>query len=187
MIISISAVASSRARRFSRQQPAAQLACSGAWSFGTREEISMQNLPHIYRVVADAELDRDVILSGDGLDPLPSAPPAEFGGPGDKWSPETLLVASVADCFILSFRAIARASKFSWTSLKCEVEGILERNEGVTKFTKFKVRATLSMPQDAKEERANRLLEKAEESCLITNSLTGATHLEIVLSRTSES
>lgn len=76
----------------------------------TREEISMENYPHIYRIVADAELDRDVILSGDGLDPLPSAPPAEFGGPGDKWSPETLLVASVADCFILSFRAVARAS-----------------------------------------------------------------------------
>ena len=90
----------------------------------------MQDFPHHYRVGATAEPDGDVSLTGDGLDAIASAPPAEFGGPGDRWSPETLLVAAVADCFILSFRVIARASKLPWISLKCEVEGTLERREG---------------------------------------------------------
>jgi peroxiredoxin-like protein len=138
----------------------------------------MQNLPHHYEVVATAEEGGDVSITGNGLEAIPAAPPVEFGGPGDKWSPETLLVASVAGCFILSFRAIARASKLSWISLQCNVEGILERKEGVTRFTEFVVHAILSVPQDANEDRAHRLLEKAEETCLITNSLSSTIRLD---------
>jgi len=145
----------------------------------------MHELPHHYKIEASAELDGDAILSGDRLDTIPSASPVEFGGPGDRWSPETLLVAAVAGCFILSFRAIARASKLSWTSLKCEVDGTLERVEGAMKFTRFVVHATLDVPQDTNEERAHRLLEKAEKSCLITNSLSGETQLDAKVQKAS--
>jgi peroxiredoxin-like protein len=138
----------------------------------------MQDFPHHYKILAAAEVEGDVELSGHGLDAISSSPPAEFGGPGNRWSPETLLVAAVADCFILSFRAIARASKLSWVTLKCEVDGTLERSGGSTKFTKFLLRATLEVPKEANVERAHRILEKAEESCLITNSLSAATYLE---------
>ena len=138
----------------------------------------MHELPHHYKVEASAGPDGEATLSGDRLDPIPSASPVEFGGPGDRWSPETLLVAAVAGCFILSFRAIARASKLSWMSLKCEVDGTLERVEGGIKFTQFVVHATLDVPQDTNEERAHRLLEKAERSCLVTNSLSGETQLD---------
>ena len=141
----------------------------------------MQDLPHHYRVAANAGPEGEVSLSSEKLETLPSAPPAEFGGPGDRWSPETLLVAAIADCFILSFRAIARASKLSWLSLSCDVEGTLERKDGKTRFTEFKVNATLNVPQDANEERAQQLLEKAEASCLITNSLSGTSHLNAVV------
>jgi len=143
----------------------------------------VQDLPHHYKVVAAADVDGDVRLAGDGLEPIVSAPPVEFGGPGGRWSPESLLVAAVADCFILSFRAIARASKLSWLNLECEVNGTLERSDGATKFTQFDIRATLSVPEDTREERARRILEKAEASCLITNSLSGATHLSAMVSR----
>ena len=141
----------------------------------------MTELPHHYKASAEAEHDGDVSLTSSGLQSLVSAPPVEFGGPGDKWSPETLLVASVADCFVLSFRAIARASKLSWTSISCEVEGTLERKDRTTKFTQFAVHATLFVPSGTDEERAHRLLEKAEENCLITSSLSAVTHLEAVV------
>ncbi len=74
---------------------------------------------------------------------LATAPPAEFDGPGDRWSPETLLCAAVADCLILSFRGVARAKKLPWTSLQCEVQGTLNRIEGKTHFTHILVRAAL--------------------------------------------
>ena len=138
----------------------------------------MQDLPHHYRIMANAASEGNVSISGEKLETLQSAPPEEFGGPGDRWSPETLLVAALADCFILTFRAIARASKLSWLSLSCEVEGILDRSERVVKFTEFTVKATLKVPSDSKEANAMRILEKAEQSCLITNSLSGTTHFD---------
>src|SRR6185437_15854167 len=59
----------------------------------------MQPFPHRYEVSARASAEGDVTLESYQLPALKSASPAEFGGPGDRWSPETLLVGAVADCF----------------------------------------------------------------------------------------
>jgi len=145
----------------------------------------MQDLPHLYTVAAAAGPNGDIDVSSDGVETIVSGPPQEFGGPGGQWSPETLLVAAVADCFILSFRAIARASKLSWNALSCEVDGKLERSDGMLRFTEFAVRATLVAPEETTDERALRILEKADKSCLVTNSLSSTTRLEAVISRAS--
>lgn len=138
----------------------------------------MQDLPHHYLISASAETEGNIVLKADNLPQLVSAPPAEFGGPGDQWSPEHLLVASVADCFILTFRAVARASKLAWSNLEASAEGVLDRVDRVTQFTAITVRATLAVPAGTDIEKARRLLQKAEEACLITNSLKASTHLE---------
>ena len=117
-------------------------------------------------------------LTAAGLPAIASAPPREFDGPGDRWSPEDLLCASVADCFILSFRAVARASKLSWLHLNCRVEGTLERVDGITKFTQFVTYAELKVPPGTDVERSKLLLDKAEHGCLIANSLTATRSLE---------
>ena len=138
----------------------------------------MQDFPHHYAVTASAEVGANVRLDAPGLETLESAGPAEFGGPGDRWSPETLLVASVADCFVLSFRATASASKMDWISLRCDVIGDLEKVDRITQFTKFTLRARLEVPPGIREGKAERLLEKAEHSCLITNSLKAPSTLD---------
>ena len=118
------------------------------------------------------------MLDSPGTASIESAPPVEFGGPGGLWSPETLLVAAVADCFVLSFRAIARASKLEWQTLSCDVEGVLEQVERQTRFTRFNQRVRLEIPVGVNTDKARRLLEKAEHACLITNSLSAEVHLE---------
>ena len=138
----------------------------------------MHPFPHHYRTTASAQSEGDVTISGAGLPDISSAPPEEFGGPGDKWSPESLLVAAVADCFILSFRAIARASKLEWTALECEVSGTLDRPDRVTQFTQMDVSAALTVPPGTDVEKAEKLLHKAEQSCLISNSLKAERALE---------
>lgn len=138
----------------------------------------MQSLPHHYTVAASALPEGDVSLNSGGLDPIYSAPPIEFGGQGNRWSPENLLVAAVADCFILSFRAIASVSQLSWTALSCEVAGTLERVDGVTKFTAFEIIARLTVSPETPDEKAQRVLEKAEATCLVANSLSASTHLQ---------
>jgi len=138
----------------------------------------MQELPHLYRVTAEGAIEGGVELRADRLPVLSTAPPAEFGGPGDRWSPETLLVGAVADCFILTFRAVARASRLPWTSLQCRVAGTLDRVERVTQFTRVDIHARLSVPAHADPELARRSLEKAESGCLISNSLKADVHLD---------
>lgn len=141
----------------------------------------MQDLPHHYRVAARGEPEGDVHLLADGVEAIVSGPPVEFGGPGGQWSPETLLVAAVADCFILSFRAIARASRLPWTSVECNAEGKLERVDGAMRFTEFTVNATLQVPPDTDEQKAHRILEKAEATCLVTNSMSADRRLNAVV------
>ena len=89
----------------------------------------MQDYPHRYKAAAQGAAEGVIDTGSPGLESIPAMPPPEFDGPGDKWSPETLLVASVANCFILTFRAVARASKFEWSSLTVEVDGVLDRIE----------------------------------------------------------
>ena len=138
----------------------------------------MQDFPHKYQVGASAAPDSHVSLESDGMPTITSAPPAEFGGPGDQWSPEHLLVSAVADCFILTFRAVSGASKLDWTRLECSAEGTLDRIERVTSFTAFTVHARLTVPAGTDEEKARRLLQKSEDACLITSSLKADSHLE---------
>ena len=138
----------------------------------------MQPFPHHYSIVATAAVEGDVTLQGERLPPLASATPTEFGGPGDRWSPETLFVAAVADCFILTFRAIAAASRLSWDAIECQVTGTVERIDRVTQFTALEMRAHLIVPSGGHEDQAHRLLLKAEDTCLVTNSLKVRPHLE---------
>lgn len=131
----------------------------------------MHAFPHHYQVSAYASAEGDVSLKADKLADIPSQAPAEFGGPGDRWSPETLLTAAVADCFALGFRAIAAASKVAFTELNVDVEGVLDREGRAMKFTEMHISAELVVPEGVDADKAERLLHKAEESCLITNSL----------------
>jgi organic hydroperoxide reductase OsmC/OhrA len=137
----------------------------------------MHPYPHQYSISAAASATGSVTLSGAGLPDIASAPPVEFDGPGDQWSPEGLLCAALADCFVLTFRAIARASKFEWQDLSCRVEGVLERFEGVAQFTGFTTHAVLRVPAGADRARAQALMDKAEKGCLIANSVRGTRHL----------
>ena len=136
-----------------------------------KEDTVMQALPHNY-VVAASQEENKISLQSPALQPIDSAAPAEFGGPGDLWSPETLLTAAIADCFILSFKAIATASKFSYMQLSCDVEAILDRVDRVTRFTEVTIKPHLTIDSSDHQSTGDKLLHKAETTCLITNSLT---------------
>ena len=138
----------------------------------------MHPYPHLYTVRASASPAGPVPVNSPGLPELMTAPPAEFDGPGDLWSPETMLCAAVANCFLLSFRGVARAAKFEWHSLECSVEGRLDRVEGKTRFTQVVVNATLRVPAGSDEAKALKHLERAEHVCLISNSLVAERRLE---------
>jgi uncharacterized OsmC-like protein len=107
-----------------------------------------------------------------------SAPPRDYDGPGDAWSPEHLLLASVEACFMFTFRAVAQASKFEFMSLDLAVEGTVDRKNGVTRFTEIVLTARLALPPGADLDRARRILDKGKTACLVTASLSTPLLLE---------
>jgi len=138
----------------------------------------MSDLPHLYTVNVAGTPENNLVTSANNLPDLATAPPKSFGGPGDKWSPEDLLIAAVANCTVLSFKAIARASKLDWISIECESQGVLDKVDRKIQFTKINTRAKLVIPSSSDSEKALKLLNKAEEVCLISNSLTAESHIE---------
>ena len=141
----------------------------------------MQGRPHNYNASAEASPTSLVTTRVEGKDELAVAPPSSFGGPGNVQSPEDLQVAAVASCFILSFKAIAAASKLEWGNLVVTVDGSLDQVDRAIQFTAFETRAELSLPAGSSREKATRLLEKAEQTCFITNSLKADNQLEVVI------
>jgi organic hydroperoxide reductase OsmC/OhrA len=133
----------------------------------------MHPYPHTYRVSASGPAVGEITVASPSLPELKTAPPPEFDGPGGLWSPETLLCGAVADCFILTFRGVSRAARFEWLEIECHVEGTLERQNGASRFTRYATVAKLTVPAGADATKARSLLERAEQTCLISNSLNG--------------
>lgn len=138
----------------------------------------MHPFPHRYVASAAAENAGHVTVTSPFMPSLQTAPPPEFDGPGGLWSPETLLCACLADCFILTFRAVSRAARFEWLRLECRVEGVLERVERVTQFTRYTTFAKLTIADGITADKARDLLARAEGECLIANSLRGSHSLD---------
>jgi organic hydroperoxide reductase OsmC/OhrA len=154
--------------------------CDATWPPRTSiaEQVEMKPLPHIYEVGLSGGAAGYAALATDGVPPLSSAPPRDFDGPGDAWSPEHLLLASVLACFMFTFRAVARGSKFDFLSLDLTGSGTVDRKDGTTRFTEIVLKPRLTLPKGADPERANWVLEKGKTACLVTASLAVPVHLE---------
>ena len=139
----------------------------------------MHPYPHTYTAAAGGDTTGVVAVTSADRPGLQTAAPPEFEGPLGVWSPETLLCASLADCFILTFRAVSRAARMEWTRLECRVEGVLERVDRQSQFTRFTTFATLTIPENTDLAKAHEMLERAEQGCLIANSLRGGRSLEV--------
>jgi peroxiredoxin-like protein len=113
----------------------------------------------------------------EGLPALEVAIPPEFGGHEGIWSPESMLVASVASCIMTTFIAIAEASKFSYSAYESTAKGLLERTDSGYRFTSIEVAVKLTVGA-GDETKAERLLEKAEANCFISKSVNAEVTLK---------
>lgn len=139
----------------------------------------MHPFPHNYSVAVSVRPGTAAKLRTAELVSIESAPPKSFGGSGEHWSPEELFAAAVADCIALNFQGIAANSKFAWTALDTTTNAVLDRVEGKMRFTRFDTSVSLVIPPGADPARARLLLEKAEASCPLSNTLNCEKHLTI--------
>ena len=138
----------------------------------------MKPLPHRYDVHLTGGPSGYAQVSTAGVPELRTAPPVDYDGPGDAWSPEHLLLASVQTCFLFTLRAIARLSKIDVIHLELDAAGTVDRQDGVTRFTDIVLRPRLTVRAGTDRERALQLLTKSEKGCLVSASLSTPIRLE---------
>jgi organic hydroperoxide reductase OsmC/OhrA len=131
----------------------------------------MKPLPHRYDVQLKAGPTGYAHLDCVGRRTLASAPPIEFGGPGDAWSPEHLLLASVEACFLFTFRAVARASNLEFMNANIHVEGTVDRQGAVTRFTDIVIRPRLTFAPGIDRAKVAAAVAKTEKNCLVSATL----------------
>jgi len=128
---------------------------------------------HFYEVSVQWNSERKGTLSSPVLnDPLEVATPPEFPkGMAGIWSPEHLLVAAVNSCLMTTFLAIAENSKLEYTGFSSKAVGKLEIVEGKYMISEITLVPLLTLPNEEQKERAERVLQKSEAACLISNSV----------------
>lgn len=128
---------------------------------------------HYYNVNLNWTSDRKGEISSPELnDTIEVATPPEFPkGIEGIWSPEHLLTASVNSCFMTTFLSIAENSKLEFVSFNCAAKGKLEQVEGKFLMTEVILEPVLVITKETDKDRAERVLQKSEAACLITNSI----------------
>ena len=128
---------------------------------------------YTYQTTAHWTLHKRGIVEADSSIPrtINFAAPPEFGGEPGMWTPEHLLLAGVATCYVATFRGVSKASKLEFHGLEIQVEGTIEKQEGGLRFTKIILRPVVTIHREEDRELAGRLLEKTERGCLIARSI----------------
>ena len=127
---------------------------------------------HEYRVHAFGAGGRNGVVQAEGvLSSISFSPPPEFLGEPGRWTPEHFLVAAVASCFVSTFEGMAQTSRLEFDSLRLVAEGVLTKQDSGWRFTEIRLRPTVTLRKEEDRDRAVRLLEKAEKSCLVARSL----------------
>ena len=71
-----------------------------------------------------------------------------------------------------TFLAVADNSKLEFEAFSCKASGKLEQVEGKYRMTEILLEPRLAILREEDLARAERILQKAEAACLITNSIT---------------
>lgn len=138
---------------------------------------------HTYTTSVEWKDTRRGVLASSGLPNLEVATPPEFpGGIAGIWSPEHLFVAAAEVCVMTTFLAIAENSRLEFTSYRSEAVGTLEKTEAGFEITRIVIRPHVVVSDEARVARAERILQKAEEHCLISHSMKSSVELEPTVS-----
>ncbi len=133
--------------------------------------------PHYYNVDINWDKERKGVmcspeLNKDANSCIEVATPPQFpkGMPG-IWSPEHLFTAAVSSCLMTTFLSVAENSKLEFTSFSCKSKGKLEQVDGKWMMTEITLEPIVTITDKKEYERAERVLQKSEGACLISNSV----------------
>ncbi|RZU61290.1 OsmC family protein [Zhihengliuella halotolerans] len=115
---------------------------------------------------------RDHTVRADGLPDLPGTADPTFHGDRDRWNPEQLLLAALAQCHMLSYLHIAVKHDVVVTGYTDQAEGTLRLNrDGSGEFTSALLRPRIELADESQRELADSLHRQANAVCFIARSV----------------
>jgi len=136
---------------------------------------------HFYEVGLQWDEQRKGTLSSPVLDnSITVATPPEFPkGMAGIWSPEHLLVAAVSSCLMTTFLAIAENSRLNFSHFSVNAKGKLEQIDGKFLISEITLYPKVLVSKSEDIEKAEKVLQKSEKACLISNSVRSKIVMEM--------
>ena len=130
-------------------------------------------MEHVYEVSVKWQADRKGVIGSPVLnEKIEVATPPQFPkGIEGIWSPEHLFVAAVNSCLMTTFLSIAENSKLDFIHFDSKATGKLEQVDGKYMMSEITLMPVVTLADEHNKERAERVLQKSEINCLISNSI----------------
>jgi len=141
-------------------------------------------MPHTFEVQIRSTTGLRGEASPVGAAPaVPFSVPKDFGGPGGEWTPEHFLAASISSCVMATFLTIAGMSKLAVAGYESSATCTMEKSPEGYRITGVSLAVKIRVSADKDVERAQRMIEKAEKMCPISNSMKPPVTLSAVVER----
>ncbi|KQR46723.1 peroxiredoxin [Frigoribacterium sp. Leaf164] len=116
---------------------------------------------------------RDALISAAGKrHDVEGSADRTFHGDADRWNPEELLLAALAECHLLSYLHVAAAAGVVVVAYSDAAEGSMTQTaDGGGRFTSATLRPRVTVADESMVEAATRLHAEASRKCFIAASV----------------
>ena len=130
---------------------------------------------------------RDLLVEPQGKPPILGSASSRYFGDDALYNPEVLMLASLGECHLLTYLALAAKAGIRVTGLSVQVRGTIARVEGKMRFREatLQVFTEIESGADADAERARQLHEPAHEHCFMASSVNFPVRIEATVTRAS--
>lgn len=108
--------------------------------------------------------------------------PPEMDGPGVGTNPDEMLLGAAATCYVITLAAMIERTKLPLQEMSLDSEGIVDVTNGVITYKKIIHKPKVILQEDSSEadhKKLEKLVEKAEKSCMISRALRGNVEIEL--------
>lgn len=117
------------------------------------------------------EYGRQLVVRAAGGRELEASADPTFHGDADRWNPEELLVAALAQCHMLSYLHMAVRAGVVVTAYTDAAQGTMQQEGVGGHFTEVTLRPVVTVADKSMVDRARDAHAAAREACFIANSV----------------
>nr|WP_255653248.1 MULTISPECIES: OsmC family protein [unclassified Myxococcus] len=133
-----------------------------------------------------SEYSRNAVAGTDGKPDILVSAGTGYGGEDSRWNPEDLLGASVAQCHLLTFLALAKKLRLDVRSYEDQVTVFLDTVEKVKRVNKVRLAPLIRVAPGTDVEKVREMFVKAHKYCFIGQSITAEVVMEPTIEVQSE-